>query len=369
MKRICIDLDGCIAKLRQAGQTYADVEPVENAIEKLKALKEKGYYIIIYTARHMKTTNGNPNLAITKIGLDTLEWLKRHNIPYDEICFGKPWADVYIDDNAVRFYGWEYIDIDNLPESAESRAKNHFTFVIPMAGLSRRFFEKGYKVPKYMIDIRGKSMFRYAIESLPLELADKLIFAILKEHDSLYRVKQFIDEELEKMSVDKYKVNIFTIDKRTRGQAETVYMCKQFISDDDYLLIYNIDTHFKSKNLKMDLLDYTYDGILGAFFINEKDEKWSFAKVKSNGEVIEVAEKKQISCIALTGLYTFKRAKDFFEVVERKIAEYKPGDPELYIAPIYNELINRGNKYRISLVDEFIPLGTPEELQNFLENK
>lgn len=368
-KRICVDLDGCIAKLRRNEQTYADVPPVEGAIEKLRALKEKGYYIIIYTARHMKTTQGNPNLAITRIGLDTLEWLKKYNVPYDEIYFGKPWADLYIDDNAIRFYGWEYIDIDNLPESAESRAKRHFTFVIPMAGLSKRFFEKGYKVPKYMLDLKGKSMFRYALESLPFEIADKLIFVILKEHDDLYNAKAFVDEELIKMHVDKNKVITLIINKPTRGQAETVYMAKQFIGQDDYLLIYNIDTYFKSNFLKLELISSDYDGLLGAFFINEKDEKWSFARVKSNGEVLEVAEKKQISCIALTGLYTFKKASDFFEVIEEEIKDYRGDDTELYVAPLYNKLISRGKRYMISLVEEFIPLGTPEDVDSFLRRQ
>ncbi|MBN9293821.1 MAG: capsular biosynthesis protein [Flavobacteriia bacterium] len=120
-KRICIDLDGVIANLKKNGETYSDILPVEGAQEKLEALKRNGHYIIIQTARHMKTCEGNlgkVNARITKI---TLDWLEKHNIPYDEIYFGKPWAHLYIDDNAFRFRNWNSIEDDgsNLPEHNE----------------------------------------------------------------------------------------------------------------------------------------------------------------------------------------------------------------------------------------------------------
>lgn len=119
--RICIDLDGVIAEIKKENETYADVKPVKSAVEKIKKLKENGHYIIIYTARHMKTCDGNVYKAISKIGLITLEWLKEHDIPYDEIVFGKPWADIYIDDNGFRFKSWDEIKDDgsNLPISTE----------------------------------------------------------------------------------------------------------------------------------------------------------------------------------------------------------------------------------------------------------
>lgn len=107
--RICIDLDGVIADFKREGQTYADVEPIPGAIEKLTSLKESGHYIIIQTARHMKTCGANVGLVTARVGKITLDWLEKHQIPYDEIYFGKPWAQVYIDDNAYRFSSWENI--------------------------------------------------------------------------------------------------------------------------------------------------------------------------------------------------------------------------------------------------------------------
>ncbi|MGI4751208.1 MAG: hypothetical protein ACRYFB_11275 [Janthinobacterium lividum] len=121
--KICIDLDGVICKLKEEGETYADLLPVKGAPESLQALKENGHYIIINTARHMKTCQGNLGAVGAKISLITLKWLEQYEIPYDEIYFGKPHADVYIDDNAYRFLDWSDIDKDggNLPMSKEKQ--------------------------------------------------------------------------------------------------------------------------------------------------------------------------------------------------------------------------------------------------------
>jgi len=120
--RICVDLDGVICKLRLPGQSYAELEPVEGAVEKLRALRAAGHTVIIFTARHMKTCGGNVALVLARQGATTFEWLARYGVPYDEIFFGKPHADVYIDDNAVRFASWNEVS-DNgssLPRSRES---------------------------------------------------------------------------------------------------------------------------------------------------------------------------------------------------------------------------------------------------------
>ena len=121
--RICIDLDGVICQLKKEGQTYDQLEPVPGAIEKLKQLKEAGHYIIIQTARHMKTCEGNIGRVLARIGAATLNWLEKNNVPYDEIYFGKPWAQIYIDDNAFRFESWDSIkgDGSNFPRYKEEQ--------------------------------------------------------------------------------------------------------------------------------------------------------------------------------------------------------------------------------------------------------
>lgn len=123
--RICIDLDGVICRLRKENETYDTLLPVDGSIEKIKSLKKEGHYIIIYTARRMKTHQANTAKVIADIGKVTLDWLAKYEIPYDEIMFGKPWADIYIDDNAFRFTSWNEISQDgnSLPKSHEKQVR------------------------------------------------------------------------------------------------------------------------------------------------------------------------------------------------------------------------------------------------------
>ena len=120
--RICVDLDGVVCKLKNPGESYAELAPVEGAAEALQAMRAAGHTVILYTARHMKTCGGNVGQVVARQGKVTLDWLARHNIPYDEIYFGKPYADVYIDDNAYRFRSWQDVGPagSRLPRSHES---------------------------------------------------------------------------------------------------------------------------------------------------------------------------------------------------------------------------------------------------------
>lgn len=49
----------------------------------------------------MRTHHGNLGAVVADIGIITFAQLSKYNIPFHDIHFGKPWADVYIDDLAV----------------------------------------------------------------------------------------------------------------------------------------------------------------------------------------------------------------------------------------------------------------------------
>lgn len=105
--KICVDMDSTICKEKLNGEDYYSLEPVEDAVEILKTLKEKGYYIVIHTARGMKTYNNNHGKIIAAHSTSLIEWLKKWEIPFDEILFGKPHVECYIDDKGYRFDNWK----------------------------------------------------------------------------------------------------------------------------------------------------------------------------------------------------------------------------------------------------------------------
>ena len=96
--RICFDLDNTLVSFPKIENDYTSVEPITKNIEYLRYLKKFGHTIIIYTARRMKTHHGNVGKILYDIGKITFDTLEKFDIPFDEIYFGKPQADVYIDD-------------------------------------------------------------------------------------------------------------------------------------------------------------------------------------------------------------------------------------------------------------------------------
>ena len=103
MKNLIVDLDGTIT----GGNTsdYKNALPQIDIIDKLKEYKAQGFNITIFTARNMRTHEGN----VGKINVQTLpiimDWLEKYDVPFDEILVGKPWCGTegfYIDDRAIR---------------------------------------------------------------------------------------------------------------------------------------------------------------------------------------------------------------------------------------------------------------------------
>lgn len=103
MKKIVIDLDGTLTI--DSDLPYEAKKPNTQVIEQLKKYANEGFYIVVQTARSMRTYEGN----VGKINIHTLpkviDWLKAHEVPYDEIVVGKPWCGFdgfYVDDKAIR---------------------------------------------------------------------------------------------------------------------------------------------------------------------------------------------------------------------------------------------------------------------------
>lgn len=102
--RICFDLDNTLVTYPTIAGDYTTVKPINRNIMLLKNMKKEGHEIIIYTARRMKTHNGNVGKVIKDIARNTIDTLDKFNIEYDELIFGKPIADIYIDDRAINPY-------------------------------------------------------------------------------------------------------------------------------------------------------------------------------------------------------------------------------------------------------------------------
>ena len=227
--------------------------------------------------------------------------------------------------------------------------------LIPMAGLGSRFAQKGYDKPKPLIYIFGKPMIQLVVESLDMD--GNYIFLVQKAH----RVKYHLDDVLDEIVPG---CKIVEIDGLTDGAARTTLFAKDLIDNDTPLLIANSDqvivwdsSVFKSLMASQDVI---------ALF-NADDPKWSYAEIK-DGIVTRVAEKQVISNNASVGIYGWQKGSDYVKYAEQMIAKDIRTNNEFYICPVYNEAIQAGHIVVPYFVDEMHGIGTPEDMNKFIED-
>ena len=99
------DIDGTLCPIKGTDERYEDMIPYPEMVDRIREYKEQGAKIILYTSRNMNTYKGNIGLINANTAGVVLEWLKKWDIPYDEIIYGKPWPGhngFYVDDRTVR---------------------------------------------------------------------------------------------------------------------------------------------------------------------------------------------------------------------------------------------------------------------------
>ncbi|WP_454915512.1 hypothetical protein [Xanthobacter sediminis] len=119
MKRLVIDIDGTLT-IDDPTLDYRNKLPNISLISKLREYKERGFEIILFTSRNMRTYDGNVGLINVHTLPVIIDWLHDNNVPYDEIHVGKPWCGhegFHVDDKAIRpdeFVSLRYDEIGKL---------------------------------------------------------------------------------------------------------------------------------------------------------------------------------------------------------------------------------------------------------------
>lgn len=237
--------------------------------------------------------------------------------------------------------------------------------ILPMAGKGSRFIDAGYTIPKPFIPIHNFPMISVVINNLLPKCEYRLILIAQQEHIRKYNLKKIVTSITE-------NVEIIGIEGITDGQVCTALLAKEFFDNDDPVMCANSDQFIDIdiNNYLLDMLNRDLDGSI--MTMESDDPKWSYAKIDSNGFVIETAEKKVISNLATVGIYCFRKGKEFITAAEEMIADNIRVNNEFYICPVYNYLIRKGKKIgTYSIGKEFqgmYGLGTPSDLEFFLKH-
>ena len=231
--------------------------------------------------------------------------------------------------------------------------------LIPMAGAGSRFSQAGYTFPKPLIEVRGKPMIQVVVENLNIEA--NYIFIVQKEHYEKYNLKYLLN-------LLAPNCKIVQVDGITEGAACTTLLAKEYIDNDAPLVMANSD-QFVEWNSNECMYAFNADSIDGGILtFKATHPKWSYAKLDEYGFVSEVAEKKPISDNATVGIYFWKHGSDYVKYAEQMIEKNIRTNNEFYVCPVFNEAIADGKKIRVKQIEKMFGIGTPEDLNYFLEN-
>lgn len=233
--------------------------------------------------------------------------------------------------------------------------------LIGLCGNSKRFLDQGYEIPKYLITFNGMTMLQHAVKTFGAKGDIHLI--VLEEHLIKY---PFLKKMLSGIG------KIVVSPERTEGAAATLLLAKDYLHDLNRPMIsINCDQYLKDWNFA-DFEATLKENVNTSYIVtfNSANPNYSYVRLNDDGSVVEIKEKQIISNVATTGIYHWAKTSDFIADAEEMILAGHKENNEYYVAPVYMNTINRGLPVKTYTMPPgcFWPVGTPEELNIFLEN-
>ncbi len=237
--------------------------------------------------------------------------------------------------------------------------------IIPMAGVGNRFVRAGYKEPKPLIKINGKTIVGHACDIFPTET--KFTFICNAKHLAETNMR----EELLKIQPN---ANIIEIPNHTEGPVYTVLQILDLIEDDEEIIINYCDfgIYWDYEDFLKHTRDRDADGAVVSYkkfhphmfsgtnyALSTDTEQW-MDEIKEK-EPIDAAMEKYVS----NGTYYFKKGsilkKYFKELIDKKITY----NDEYYVSLVYNLLVKDNLKVSIYNIQHMLQWGVPEEVEDY----
>lgn len=392
-KGLPVNLHDLVWKLKQDEtiDIFSVLHPDHQLVEFFKELKSKKYKLAVAS----NSVRNTVKIILLKLGI--LEYIDYY-VSNEDVSRNKPFPEMYwkcmialnalpkdtviIEDSHIGRQGatdsgahlvpvenrqdLTRIKINNIVSILETETKisipwrsSKMNVLVPMAGAGSRFAQAGYTFPKPLIDVNGKPMIQVVVENLNIEA--HYIFLVQKDHYEKYNLKHLLN-------LIAPGCDVVQVDGITEGAACTTLLAKELINSDEPLLTVNSD-QFVEWNSNEVLYSWSADSIDGGILtFKGTHPKWSFAKLDDHGFVSEVAEKSPISDNATVGIYYWKKGSDYVKYAEQMIDKNIRTNNEFYVCPVFNEAIQDGKKIKIKEIKKMWGLGTPEDLNYFLQN-
>ena len=256
--------------------------------------------------------------------------------------------------------------------------KEHYemNILMPMAGEGQRFKNEGYSthkpaIPVYRIQTGEKlPMVVCAVLDLPGVNDDgsNVIFIDRKFH---------VSDGVEDVIRCHFPLAKFiTLESLTDGQASTCLMAKEFINNNEELLIAGCDNGMIFSHEKFSKEKDSCDCLVFTYRNNESVLKnpnaYGWMVVDENNYITDVSVKKSISDTptkdhAVVATFYFKTGESFVKAAEKMIKDNDRINNEFYVDQVIKHILELGYTAKVFEIERYIGWGTPYDYRTYME--
>lgn len=234
--------------------------------------------------------------------------------------------------------------------------------LMPMAGKSLFFQSEIYRFPKPFVEVEGRPMIEHVMDYYRRLGGDmRFVFIINQSDCDVFHLDRSLQLLCDSNCV------IVRVKGETKGAACSCLLAIEHINNDDELIIANSDQIILREVNKIVSRFHDDDVDAGVLTFESVHPQWSYARLGSEGYVVETAEKKPISMNAIAGFYYFKKGSDFVTAAMSSILKDANTNGIFYIAPTINELILSNKKVGIVQLErnEYHSLYSPQKIAEY----
>lgn len=207
--------------------------------------------------------------------------------------------------------------------------------IITAAGDSRRMFvEGGFGSPKSLVVVDGKTVLQHAVEAYTLDFS-ALRIAVNEDEASEWGVDRHVRELFPDSKV-------FRVNSGAQGALVSALLATSNLDLNEPLVIAAGDSR-----VNVPVSTYAERFRESAFpastlVFSSSGKRWSYVALDSDGSVLEVSEKYEVSSLATTGFFFFQTAQSFIDSAKWVLMNNATVNGRYYVSTALNFLISRG---------------------------
>lgn len=223
--------------------------------------------------------------------------------------------------------------------------------IIPVAGAGTRLRPFTYTQPKSLIPVAGKPIISYIIEDLASHGIEEFVFVVGYFGD---KIIDYVKSAYPHLKVD------FVFQNQREGLGHAIYLCREFISPEDELIIMLGDSLVEIDN------DFFNDDHISKIAIKKVKDPTVFGVVeyKEDGEILKLIEKPKFpkSNFAMVGLYKIVEVELFLNLLEKYNKDDIRTNGEIQLTDVLNEMLSNGVCFTSQEVSNWLDVGNGDIL-------